>query len=72
MNDWSVSALLALLHAHGYGVSINLWAEDSDAAVVAWLHGKPVASAHDTTLEQALARVMRLLEDDDVHRLPGI
>ena len=56
--------LIDHLRMDGYGITINLWAEDSDVAVVLWRNGNPVASGRaDTSLYFALK--------DAVAHIPG-
>lgn len=48
-----------LLHQRGYGVTVATWAGEPTMAVVAYLSGRPVASAHAPELDAALERLRR-------------
>lgn len=45
---------LVVMRTRGFGVTINWWPDDPDAAAVAWLHGQPVASGRGPSLPEAV------------------
>ena len=51
----SAESVAARLHALGYGITINLWAEQEEYVVELWKDGKPACSAYDIDLIVALA-----------------